>query len=117
MSDSVAPARPEMQFDRCLARINGRAGIPQPGELYQHFKGQVYEIVTVAIEVEATQIGLNDERLISVIYKRADLKKGDPGYYEASRSLANFTEHVDKPKFGYRGPRFSLLAGHGESRQ
>jgi len=65
--------------------------------VYRHFKGKLYFVHEVVLNVE------NDEPAPTVLYEAL---YGKPGRLFV-RSLANFTEIVEKPEFNYlRGPRF-----------
>jgi len=69
---------------------------PVPGTYY-HFKHpeQHYVLLGIALHTET------EERL--VIYQRLS----DSALF--ARPLAMFLEHVEKPEYGYRGPRFVLM--------
>lgn len=59
--------------------------IPKQGEIYRHFKGNLYEVVIVARDSETLEE--------QVVYKAVD---GDSAYV---RSLAMFMSPVDKGKY------------------
>ena len=62
-----------------------KQGIPKPGELYRHFKGNLYEILAIAMHTETEET--------MVIYKEAD---GEKTY---ARPLDMFVSAVDKEKY------------------
>lgn len=59
--------------------------IPQKGEIYRHFKGNLYEIVIIARDSETLEE--------KVVYKEVE---GDAVYV---RSLSMFVSYVDKEKY------------------
>ena len=59
--------------------------IPRPGDVYRHFKGNVYEIIIIARDSETLEE--------KVVYKEVD---GDAAYV---RSLPMFVSPVDKAKY------------------
>ena len=68
----------------------------QAGSIYQHFKGNLYIIVTEAVHTETGEI--------LVVYRNtADNTK------TWVRPIEMFLEHVDKPEYNYSGPRFHLI--------
>ena len=72
--------------------------IPKKGEIYRHFKGNLYEIVIIARDSETLEE--------KVVYKEVD---GDSAYV---RSLPMFVSLVDKEKYPNAGQefRFELLS-------
>jgi hypothetical protein len=76
--------------------VYGGAMPPKPGELYRHFKGNLYRIIAVATHTE-TQEPL-------VIYQSQEME--DPHRVWA-RPLADFTGNVSREN--YSGPRFVLV--------
>ncbi len=71
--------------------------IPQPGEVYRHFKGNVYEIVLIARDSETLEE--------KVVYKNVD---GTAAYV---RALAMFMSPINKEKYpnATQEYRFELL--------
>ncbi len=59
--------------------------IPKQGEIYRHFKGNLYEIIIIARDSETLEE--------KVVYKEVD---GDAAYV---RSLPMFVSYVDKQKY------------------
>lgn len=59
--------------------------IPRKGEIYRHFKGNLYEIILIARDSETLEE--------KVVYKEVD---GDAAYV---RSLPMFVSYVDKEKY------------------
>ena len=73
--------------------------IPKKGEIYRHFKGNLYEIIIIARDSETLEE--------KVVYKEAD---GDAAYV---RSLPMFVSLVDKEKYpsATQEFRFELVQG------
>ncbi len=71
--------------------------IPKQGEIYRHFKGNLYEIIIIARDSETLEE--------KVVYKAVD---GDAAYV---RALAMFMSAVDKEKYPEveQGYRFELV--------
>lgn len=69
----------------------------QPGEIYRHFKGGEYEIVTLAQDSDTLE-GV-------VVYK--SLSDPDKVW---TRPLKDFEEGVDRPEIPYKGPRFRKIS-------
>ena len=68
--------------------------IPQPNEIYQHFKGNLYRVVTLAKHADT------GERM--VVYQAL---YGERGIWV--RPAAMWGEHVERD--GYSGPRFTYV--------
>jgi hypothetical protein len=75
-----------------IQELSDKATSLKPG-LYRHFKGGEYEVIGVARDSE-------DHTRELVVYK--SLKTGSLWV----RPIEMFLEEVDKPEFGYQGPRF-----------
>ena len=73
--------------------------IPKKGEIYRHFKGNLYEIIIIARDSETLEE--------KVVYKEVD---GDAAYV---RSLPMFVSLVDKEKYpdAVQEFRFELVQG------
>lgn len=67
----------------------------QPG-IYEHFKGKSYLVLGEFEDTETGQINIAYKALYG-------------NYKRSSRSKENFTEHVDRPDFNYKGPRFFFV--------
>lgn len=65
----------------------------RPG-IYRHFKGGEYRVLTVECSEKT------DEEIVR--YESV----GKPGEEHPPRTVEEFTEEVDKPELGYKGPRF-----------
>ncbi len=68
-----------------------------PG-IYKHFKGGMYHVYGVANNTETNEL--------VVVYSA---QYGPRFGKLATRPLPMFIEHVEKPEFNYRGPRFTLV--------
>lgn len=77
--------------------------IPKKGEIYRHFKGNLYEIIIIARDSESLEE--------KVVYKEVD---GDSAYV---RSLPMFVSLVDKEKYPNAGQefRFELVSNSDTS--
>lgn len=64
--------------------------------LYQHFKGNKYKVIDIALHSETQEE--------MVVYRRLDESKS-----LWVRPLKMFLEHVEKPEYNYSGPRFKYL--------
>ncbi len=64
--------------------------------IWRHFKGKEY---LVEGEFPNTEDGV-----VHVAYRQLY-----PPYKKCSRTRTNFLEMVDRPEFGYKGPRFILV--------
>lgn len=66
-------------------------------DVFRHFKGDLYIVVGLSIAVET-----------GVEIPRVEFRRvvGDGTIY--SRTLSNFLEFVDRPDYGYYGPRFAF---------
>lgn len=68
-----------------------------PG-VYRHFKGNIYHVLGVSEDTETHEL--------KVVYIP---QYGDHKGQLLHRDLAMFLEGVERPEFGYQGPRFVLI--------
>lgn len=71
----------------------------KPGQIYKHFKGDTYKIITVAKHTE------NNEELLVVYERLTDLNHS--GWRIWARPEKMFLEIIEKDD--YKGPRFEYL--------
>jgi hypothetical protein len=72
----------------------------KPGQLYKHYKGDTYKIITLAKDSEIEQMLVVYERQTDVLHS---------GWRVWARPLSLFVENVDTPE--YKGPRFEYIEG------
>lgn len=70
----------------------------KPGQLYRHYKGDVYKIITLAKSSETEEDLVVYERQTDIAHH---------GWKIWTRPLAMFVEVVDTPN--YKGKRFTLI--------
>ncbi|MES2930251.1 MAG: DUF1653 domain-containing protein [Patescibacteria group bacterium] len=70
----------------------------KPGQIYKHFKGDTYKIITLAKNTET-------EEWMVVYERQTDLNSN--GWRVWARPLDMFLENVERED--YRGPRFTYL--------
>ncbi|MDE2031008.1 MAG: DUF1653 domain-containing protein [Patescibacteria group bacterium] len=70
----------------------------KPGQIYRHFKGDLYKVITLAKHTE-------NEELLVVYERQTDTVHS--GWRVWARPESMFLEKVDKD--GYKGPRFEYI--------
>lgn len=70
------------------------------GQIYKHFKGDSYKIVTLAKSSDTEEWVVVYERITDITHT---------GWKVWVRPLSLFEEHVEKPD--YKGPRFEYISG------
>ena len=70
------------------------------GQLYKHYKGDIYKIITLAKDVE-------NEAWLVVYERQTDIVHTE--WKTWVRKLTAFTEEVNTPT--YKGPRFTYIEG------
>jgi hypothetical protein len=73
----------------------------KPGQIYKHYKGDLYKIITLAKHTE------NDEQDLVVYERQTDLNHD--GWRIWARPTTMFFEEIEKD--GYKGPRFEYIEG------
>jgi len=68
------------------------------GQIYKHYKGDTYKVLTLAKHSETGEWMVIYERLTNIIHQ---------GWKIYARPLDMFIENVDVE--GYNGPRFTLI--------
>jgi hypothetical protein len=72
----------------------------KPGQIYKHYKGDIYKIVALAKHSETQEWMVVYERQTDIIHQ---------GWKTHVRPLGMFVENVDVE--GYKGPRFEYIEG------
>jgi hypothetical protein len=72
--------------------------VPEPGEVYRHFKGGIYEILNITRHTETEELTVN--------YKHLN-HKGDPYWEYCGRPLSMWYEEVEYQ--GKKVPRFTKI--------
>ncbi len=70
----------------------------KPGQIYKHYKGDIYKILILAKDSETREWMVVYERQTDIVHQ---------GYPITVRPLSMFIENVDKD--GYKGPRFEYI--------
>jgi hypothetical protein len=70
----------------------------KPGQIYKHFKGDTYKIISLAKHTETEEL--------MVVYER-QTDTAHTGWRVWARPETMFFEHVEKD--GYIGPRFEYI--------
>ncbi|OGI72030.1 hypothetical protein A3J61_01475 [Candidatus Nomurabacteria bacterium RIFCSPHIGHO2_02_FULL_38_15] len=71
----------------------------EAGQIYKHYKGDAYKIITLAKHSETEEWMIVYERLTDTVHS---------GYKIWARPQAMFFDHVEKD--GYSGPRFEYVS-------
>lgn len=74
----------------------------KPGQLYKHYKGDTYKIITLAKHSENQEWLVVYERLTTIAHN---------GWAIYARPVNMFLEDVEVPEFNYKGPRFKYIEG------
>ncbi len=70
----------------------------KPGQLYKHYKGDTYKVITLAKHSETREWMVIYERQTDIMHQ---------GWKIQARPLDMFIENVDVE--GYKGPRFEYI--------
>lgn len=71
----------------------------EPGQIYKHYKGDTYKILTLAKNTETEELLVVYERQSDIIHS---------GWKIWARPIAMFLENIEIE--GYHGPRFEYIS-------
>ncbi len=74
----------------------------KPGQIYKHYKGDTYKIITLAKHSETREWMVVYERQTDIVHN---------GWKMQVRPLDMFMEDVDVSEYNYKGPRFQYIEG------
>lgn len=70
----------------------------KPGQMYKHYKGDLYKVLILAKDSETREWMVVYERQTDIVHQ---------GYRITVRPLIMFLENINKD--GYKGPRFEYI--------